>query len=185
MARSRQAKKKSLLQILTLVVAAVIVVVAVVVAQNWWKNRPGPEPKDVSISASSGDNSVDISPYQVCAAGTPCEEGEIPSLEVPADGDLTLEIPRSIYDHDWSIVTIYDDPAANDQSNYGANEKTSVTLHGSVDPLTEGGERPRLVVVEVSAMMIGHDEHGEEAPYHVVWSLNARGAGAEGQQKSN
>lgn len=182
MARSRQAKRKSLLQILTLVVAAAIVVVAVIVAQNWWKNRPGPEPQDVSITASSGDHSIEFSPYQVCTAGTPCTEGSIGTLEVPADGELTLDIPRAIYDHDWSIVTIYDDPAANDQSNYGANEKTSVTLNGSVDPLSEGGERPRLVVVEISSMMIGHDDNGEETPYHVVWSLNARGEGAEGQR---
>ncbi|MBZ8176336.1 DUF2771 family protein [Corynebacterium poyangense] len=181
MARSRQAKKKSLIQVLALVVAAVIVIVAVIVAQNWWNNRPDPEPRDVSINATVGDRSIEISPYQICEAGVPCPEGDIPSLEVGPDEELTLEIPRAIYNHDWSVVTIYDNPAANDQSNHGPYDTTSLALQGSKDPLEKGGERPRLVVVEITSMMIGHNDQGEETVYQTVWSLNARGADALGK----
>jgi len=39
-------------------------------------------------------------------------------------------------------------------------------------PRTAGGPpRPRLVVVEISTAMVGHNDAGEETPYSVVWSV--------------
>lgn len=70
------------------------------------------------------------------------------------------------------MLTIYDDPAANDEFYHTSYDATEATVPGSVDPTEEGAERPRLVVVEVSAVMIGEDENGEESPYTVTWSLS-------------
>jgi len=47
-----------------------------------------------------------------------------------------------------------------------------VEIPGSVDPVNEGDPRPRLMVVEISSAMIGHDADGEETPYATVWSLS-------------
>lgn len=172
MATRREAKKKSLLQILALIIAVVIVVVAAVLFQNWWNDRPGPEPGEVAITASAGGESVEVAPYLVCEPGLECPEGEVPNLPVGEDETLRLEIPEPIHNHDWQLLMIYDDPAANDQQLHGPYDTTEVEIPGSVDPVGESEERPRLVVVEVSSVMIGRDDEDEETPYATVWSLN-------------
>ena len=172
MSTAKKARQKSLLQFLTLLVAVVIIVVAAVLAQNWWNNRPGPQPHDVTVTASSGTDSIDVSPYIVCEPGLECPEGEVPNLPVGEDGTLTLEIPEEIHDHDWQLLMIYDDPAANDQQLHGAYDATEVEIPGSVDPVAEGEARPRLMVVEISSAMIGLDANDEETPYATVWSLS-------------
>lgn len=172
MATRRQAKKKSLLQILALIIAVVIIVVATVLVQNWWNNRPGPEPGEVSVTASVGDESIEVSPYLVCEPGVECPEGEVPNLPVGPDETLKLELPEPIHNHDWQLLMIYDDPGANDQQLHGAYDATEVEIPGSVDPVGESTERPRLVVVEVSSVMVGHDEEGVETPYTTIWSLS-------------
>lgn len=176
MVSRKEAKKKSLLRILALIIAVVIVVVASVLMQNWWNNRPGPQPSEVSITASVGEEEMEIFPYLACVPGTECPEGDIPALEVGPDESLHLEIPEPIHQLEWALLRIYDDPAANDQVLHGSYDATTAEIPGSVDPLTEdSAERPQLVLVEVSAVMVGLDENGEEAPFSVVWSISAQG----------
>ncbi|MGP6174953.1 DUF2771 domain-containing protein [Corynebacterium sp. A21] len=176
MVSPKKAKKKSLLRVLALIIAVVIVVVASILAQTWWNNRPGPAPTEVSLTARVGENTTEFLPYLACEPGTECPEGEIPALNVGADETLVLEIPEVVHRGEWSLLTIYDDPAANDQILHGSNDATTVEVPGSVDPVTEEStERPRLVVVEVSAVLIGEDANGEETPFSVVWSLNTAG----------
>jgi len=174
MATRRQAKKKTLLQVLALIIAVAIVVVAAVLVQNWWKNRPDPEPQEVAITASVGDESIEVFPYLVCEPGVECPEGDVPNLPVSADETLKIEIPESIYNHDWQMLMIYDDPAANDQQLYGPFDAESVEIPGSADPIGEATERPRLLIVEISAAMVGHDDDGVETPYATIWSLSAQ-----------
>lgn len=168
---SRKTKRKNLIQISALLVAVVLVVVISVVFQNWWNNRPEPEPSSVSITATSPSGEVEVFPFSICEPGVECEENEIPTLNVEADEELRLSIPKSIHDHDWYLLTIYDDPAANDEFYHTSYEATEATIPGSVDPLEEGGERPRLIVVEVASVMIGQDDEGVETPYTTTWSL--------------
>lgn len=172
MATRKQARQKSLLQILALLIAVVILLVGGVLLQNWWNNRPGPQPHEVSITATVGDASLEISPYLVCEPGVDCPEGEVPNLAVGPDDTLVLDIPEAIYDHDWQVLMIYDDPAANDQQLHAANDAQQVEIPGSTDPIGENTERPRLMVVEVSSVMLGHNDTGEETPYTTVWSLS-------------
>ena len=47
MATRKEARKKSLLQILALIVVVAVIVAAVVIFQNWWNQRPGPDPRDI------------------------------------------------------------------------------------------------------------------------------------------
>lgn len=169
---SRKTKRKNLIQILSLIVAVLLVVILSVVFQQWWNNRPEPLPQEISISASSPAGEVEVFPFSMCEPGVECAENEVPTLEVGADEELHLTIPEAIHDHDWYLLTIYDDPAANDEFYHTSYDATEATVPGSVDPTEEGAERPRLVVVEVSAVMIGQDENGEESPYTVTWSLS-------------
>lgn len=173
MATVKQARKKSLLQFLALIIAVAVIVVAVVLFQKWRNDRPGPEPQDVTITATVGSDTLDVAPYSVCEPGTDCKEGEVPNLTVGPDDTLKLEIPEAIYNHEWSVLSIYDDPAANDSTAHGANETTSLEIPGSVPPIEAStGERPQLKVVEISTLMIGHDANGEETPMQTVWSLS-------------
>lgn len=173
MATRKEARKKSLLQLLALIIAVAVIVVSVVLFQNWWNSRPGPEPKDVKIKASVGDQSLEVAPYMVCEIGTDCPEGEPPNLTVGENDTLHLEIPEEVSANEWRILSIYDDPAANDETIHGANETSTVDVPGSVDPIAASkGKRPRLMVVEISALMLGTDAKGEEAPFSTVWSLS-------------
>ncbi|HCT9181568.1 DUF2771 domain-containing protein [Corynebacterium aurimucosum] len=173
MATVKQARKKSLLQFLALIIAVAVIVVAVVLFQKWRNDRPGPEPQDVTITATVGSDTLDVAPYSVCEPGTDCKEGEVPNLTVGPDDTLKLEIPEAISNHEWSVLSIYDDPAANDSTSHGANETTSLDIPGSVPPIEAStGERPKLMVVEISTLMIGHDANGEETPMQTVWSLS-------------
>ncbi|MFV8381744.1 DUF2771 domain-containing protein [Corynebacterium hindlerae] len=157
-------RKRNLTQFLILIVAVVVVVAGSIAFQKWWNNRPGPEPATVTIKA----NGQDISPYMVCEPGLECPEGEVPSVAVGPDDTLKIEVPKEIYDHDWSVLKIYDDPAFNDQSFFKGHEAKDVEIKGSAD----AEPRPRLVVVEVSTVLIGHDAKGVETPYTVVWSVH-------------
>ena len=44
MATRKEARKKSLLQILALIVVVAVIVASVVIFQSWRNSRPGPEP---------------------------------------------------------------------------------------------------------------------------------------------
>lgn len=172
MATPKKARQRSLLQFLALLIAVVIIIVAAVLAQNWWNNRPGPDPRDITVTARVGDTSIDVPPYLVCEPGLECPEGEVPNLPVGPDDTLVLEIPEPIHDHDWQLLMIYDDPAVNDQQLHGPYDTEQVEIPGSTDPLNEGDPRPRLMVVEISSAQIGLDADGEETPYATVWSLS-------------
>ncbi|MDK6260291.1 MULTISPECIES: DUF2771 domain-containing protein [Corynebacterium] len=175
MAPRKEAKRRSLLQFLALIIAVVIVLVGVYLGQRWWSSRPGPEPQDVTVTATVGDTETEVSPYAVCELDQEdCPEGEIARVPVPADGEVRLKIPNAIHDHNWQLLQIYDDPAANEERSFGAYDEDSVTVQGSVDPVEEGenAPRPKLTVLEIHSVMIGTDDAGEETPKATVWSLD-------------
>lgn len=166
----KEAKRKNLLQVLALIVVAAVVIAVVVIVQSWLSARPDPQPHESTIEASVGDDSREVLPYLIAEPGTEGEAGDIATFEVGPDDTVEITVPSHVYDHDWSVVSIYDDPAVNDQTLYGPNERDQVSIPGSVDPVEEGDERPRLMVVEVQSVLIG-TEGEEETPYSVVWSI--------------
>lgn len=171
MATRKEAKKKSLLQLLAVIIAVVVIVVAVVLFQNWRSNKPGAQPQDIKVTASVGDESMEVAPYMVCEPGADCPEGEVPNLVVGENDTLKIEVPDDIASNQWQLLTIYDDPAANDEQLHGAGETTVVEVPGSVEGASEG-KKAHLAVVEISAVLLGTDEGGEETPYTAVWSLS-------------
>lgn len=170
-------RKKSLLQFVVLIVAVVLVVLASVAFQRWWNNRPDPDPQEVTITATVGGKSTAVEPYLVCEIGETCPESpDVVTVKTEADSGadhITLKLPKNVFDHDWSLVSIYDDPARNQQRNFAAYESTSVDV-----PLTvaaeEGGDSASLVVVEISSALIGQNGDGEETPYAVTWSVHVK-----------
>ncbi|MGV3072132.1 DUF2771 domain-containing protein [Corynebacterium phoceense] len=171
MATRKEAKKKSLLQLLAVIIAVVVIVVAVVLFQNWRSTQPGAQPQDIKVTASVGDESMEVAPYMVCEPGADCPEGEVPNLVVGENDTLKIEVPDDIASNQWQLLTIYDDPAANDEQLHGAGETTVVEVPGSVEGASEG-KKAHLAVVEISAVLLGTNEGGEETPYTAVWSLS-------------
>lgn len=171
MATRKEAKRKSLLQVLALVVIAAVVVAVVVLAQSWLRNQPDPAPAETALEVTVGDKTTEIYPYMVAEPGVQPEEGEVPTVEADENSTLTINLPEHVYDHDWTAVLIYDDPAANDQIVHGPHDAQSIDVPVTVDPVAEGDERPRLMVVEIQSVMIGPGEDGEESPFTTVWSV--------------
>ena len=173
----RNKKGRNLRQFVTLIVAVVIVVVVSVLFQHWWNNRPGPAPREITIEASAGGETVTVPPYSACEIDVECPEGEVTDLAVGADETLTITLPPEVRDHDFSLLMIYDNPAANDQRLYPGNSTKEVEVPGSVELKGDGEDGPtdaRLLVVEVRSPQIGIDEDGTESPVRVVWSINAQ-----------
>lgn len=176
MATRKEARKKSLLQMLALVVVAAVVIAVVVLAQSWLRNRPDPAPEDTAVTAEAGGREYSIYPYLIAEPGVEPVERDVQTVEVGEEETLTVTVPDHVSDHDWSAVLIYDDPAANDEVLHGPSDSDTVTAPGSVEPLEEGGPRPRLVVVEIQSVLIGQSENGEETPFSTVWSVATQNA---------
>lgn len=176
MATRKEARKKSLLQMLALVVVAAVVIAVVVLAQSWLRNKPDPEPQDTTLTAEVGDREYEIHPYLVAQPGAEPAESDVQNVEVGEDESLTITVPDHVFDHDWSAVLIYDDVAANDEVLHGPSESHTVEIPGSVDPVEDGAARPKLVVVEIQSVLIGHDDAGEETPFTTVWSVATQNA---------
>ena len=172
MATRKEARQRAVLQVSALAVVTTIIVAVIVLGVTWFNNRPAPHPSEVAITVSNGEESIEVFPYQICELGTECGEGgEIPVIDAAPGDTLTIELDESIYDHDWSLLSIYDNPGANDQQMHGPHDASSAEVPVSVAPVAGSDEEPQLVVVEVNSAMLGTDEEGNETVYATVWSV--------------
>ncbi|MBI8999897.1 DUF2771 domain-containing protein [Corynebacterium sp. CCM 9185] len=173
----RRNKGRNLRQFVTLIIAVIIVVVVSVLFQRWWNDRPGPPPQEITLEASAGDRTVTVTPYSACEIDAECPEGEVTDLPVGADDTLTIMLPPEVYDRDFSLLMIYDNPAANDQRLYPGNSTKKVEVPGSLALKADDGGKSteaRLLVVELRSPQIGIAADGTESPVRVVWSINAQ-----------
>ncbi|MDO4927449.1 MAG: DUF2771 domain-containing protein [Corynebacterium sp.] len=141
MATSQQ-KRKNRKQILILLLAVILVVAVSLGFQYWWNNRPETPPSELAITVETSDGqTMDLYPYLICEAGEECDApDEVTTIKVPDDASVTLTIPSEIYDHDWTLLQIYDDPALNDEFYYAANERTEVKLDVTISAQEKGAD---------------------------------------------
>ena len=171
MATPKEKRRRAALQVLALVVLVAVAIAAGYGVRQWLNSRPEPDPGSVALTISWGDEEREVLPYLACAPGSECPEGEPERVSLSATDELTISLPRSVADHEWKLLTLYDDPRANDERVFPGNHDDEITLPGSVDPEEHGVPRPRLAVVEISSVMIGTDDDGEETPYSTIWSI--------------
>ncbi len=169
---SRKTRRRNLIQIAALIAAVAVVVAGSIAFQTWWNKRPEKEPRDIAIEFSSPTASQEVFPFSICEPGVECPENSVPVITMSADQELTVKVPPQVSDHDWSLLKIYDDPAANDQSFYAAHDANEIKVSGSASLKKDAQSLAKLVVVEVSSVLIGHDDKGDETPYTVTWSVH-------------
>lgn len=156
-------RRSKVAQFAILLVVVVALVTASIFFQQWWNNRPATDPSEITVTATVGGTEFQGTPYSMCEPGVECAEHQV--IEVTGTGDLTLTLPEEVFDHDWALLKVYDDPALNTQDYFAPYEKKTITF-----PTTQDGAK--LVVVEVATAMIGHDAQGEETPMTVTWSFH-------------
>ena len=167
-----------------LVVAVIVVAAAAVGVQRFMNNRDVADPAEVVLTVTAGDSSLEITPYTVCALDAPCEApDETPvTMDFSAageDGAVRVSLPKQVYDHSFTLLSIYDDVAANSEQTFTSHEATAVDVPLTKDPTDnpEGaGARPRLQLIEVTSLQIATAADGEENPVSVTWSVADTGA---------
>lgn len=175
----RKAEQRKQLITMVSILVLVAAVVGAVLAFNWWRNdRAGTPPQDQRIIAVVGDDNaeeVEIPPYSACEIDdADCSPSEPFELDFKGQDTATLKIPQDVYDHDWAMLSIYDDPGANDETYHKANETTEVEISVASDKKTKGGKHPKLTVVEIHSLLIGKDADGEETPVSAIWSITPK-----------
>lgn len=152
------------MQVAAIILAALLLVAAVYGVMEWQKNRPSTPVRDVQIEVASAGVTLDVEPYTVCELDEECAGGQPPTMTLdPAT--VTVTVPREIADGSWRLLTIYDDPAANNEIVFTSGEAATQ----DVEAVTDSGAK--LVVAEVSALAIDKGDDGEEIPVIATWSI--------------
>ncbi|WP_312778337.1 DUF2771 domain-containing protein [Corynebacterium variabile] len=170
--RRKAAQRKQLLMFLGVIVLVAAAAGAVLGIQKYMDSRDGTKPADLRVTAVSADGGeTELAPWSIWADGDERTNDEDPStLDIPADGEITLKLPSDVYDHDWTLLQVYDDEGANSSSSYAANEAKEVTIEGSSSLTDDDGNHPRLIGVEIQSVLID-DSGDEEEPVVAVWSI--------------
>ncbi|HIW95396.1 MAG TPA: DUF2771 domain-containing protein [Candidatus Corynebacterium gallistercoris] len=155
------------------IAAVVAIVIAGVIGYTRWKDgQVETLPADQVIVAVVDGQETEIRPYSACQLDDPeCQPSEPTVLKVGDADEIELRVPEDVYDHDWSVLRIYDDPGANADDYYKSYEVESVTIPVTSEKKAEDGSSPTLAVVEVHSMLVGLDDEGEQAPIATVWSI--------------
>ena len=171
--RRKAEQRKQLITMLS-ILALVVVIVGAVLGVNWWQNnREGTLPEDQRVVAVVGDEEVEIPPYSTCEIDDPdCKPGKPFELDFKGQDEVTLRIPEDVYDHDWAMLSIFDDPGANDEQYHKANETTETTVRLKSEKKKSDGSNPELTVVEIHSLLVGRDADGEETPVATVWAIS-------------
>lgn len=170
--RRKKEQRKQLLALLAIVVLVLVVVGGVLLYNQWSDKRVKTLPSEQRIVAVVGGKETEIPPYSACEVGDQDCKGDKPfELEIGDAEEFTLKLPQDVFDHDWAMVQIFDDPGANVEQYFKANESEEVTVSVESDKETEDGSVPRLTVLEIQSLLIGLDASGEQTPVNTVWSI--------------
>lgn len=155
-----------------IVVAVIAIVAGLYFFLNWQDNRPATPPAELEVAATAdgSDNEQEVSatPFSVCEFGAECPEGEVTRINAEGAENIRLTVPDDVAQQQWTVLSIYDDPAANSERTFTPGEATEVDI-----PVTtqHDGNDTNLVVMEVSALLIGADDKGEETPVMATWAF--------------
>lgn len=155
--------------------AAIGVLIVAIVAglyfyMDWQRSRPGTAPEELQVTATAGEQESKTTPFSVCEFGAECPEGTVARIDVGGSETIRVSVPKEVAEQQWTLLSIYDDPAANTDRTFAPGEASEAEV-----PVTtgDGSDHARIVVVEVSCLMVGHDADGAETPVVATWSFSA------------
>ena len=164
--RIQKRNKRIITTAIAFVIALAVIVGLAIAAGRFLSARAYVDPATLELNVTVAENTTTVSPYTVCEVGTQCADGEVHilSLNDSPTGTVTIAVPEDVYDHEWTLLAIYDDPAQNEEQTFTAHEKTSVDL-----PSEKAGAK--LMIVEANSVQVSQDDAGEETPVIVTWSV--------------
>lgn len=173
--KRRRQQRSHILMALSIIVLVLVSVALFFGYQEFQKSRSEIAPDQVALEVSSGGNKTEVKPYSACRYDEKdCAQGAPAEIKIAEGENLNIHIPKAVYDHPWALIRIYDDPAANTEEYYKANEKKELSLPVTTSVSSDSSSKEaRLVVVEISSALIGTYE-GAEEPYQVTWSITPR-----------
>lgn len=170
--KRRRAQRKQLLTVLAIAAVAAVIIGAVFAYTKWQDNRVATLPQDQRITAVVNGEETELAPYRACELDDKdCQNGEPVTLDTAGASEITLKLPKDVYDHDWAMLKIFDDPGANEEKYYKADEAKEVTIPLESEQTTAENAKPKLAVLEIHSMLVGLDSNGDQTPYNVVWSI--------------
>ncbi|WJY67573.1 DUF2771 family protein [Corynebacterium auris] len=151
-------------QLLVLVVGVALVVGGFALFLEWQRSRPITPPGELRVEVANGDSVLLVEPYTICELDEQCDGGEPPRFELDESSPVTFTLPEEIASSSWKLLTIYDDPGANEEQLFQSGQAENATA----DPVKDGA---RLVVAEVSFLTVDAAAGGEETPVLATWSV--------------
>ncbi len=164
--------QRSIAMLAIIAVVIVGIVAALYFYMEWRNNRPGTPPQKIEVTATAGGNTATTTPFRVCEFGTDCPEGPVATIDVDGADTVRISVPKDVSVLQWSLLSIYDDPAANSERTFTPGEAEEV----DVPVRSESSSDATLVVMEVSCLMVGQDGEGNETPVMATWAFSTEAA---------
>lgn len=168
MVDSKAGKSNTALTVALIAAAVIAIAAGLCFFLKWQENRPATPPDQLEVTAAAGGADVASRPFSVCEFGAECPEGEVARIDAAGADAVRITVPKEVAQQQWSVLSIYDDPAANTERTFTPGEASEVDIPLTTD--NEGAET-RLVVMEVSALLVGKDSNDEETPVVTTWAF--------------
>ena len=172
MVDSKAGTSKTALTVVAIAVAVIAIAGGLYFFLNWQENRPATPPAEIEVAAiadgADGEEEISTTPFSVCEFGTECPEGDIARINAGGAENIRITVPDEVAQQQWSVLSIYDDPAANSERTFTPGEATEVDIPVTTD---SDGNDTHLVVMEVSTLLVGTDGKGEETPVVTTWAF--------------
>ncbi|SIS54458.1 Protein of unknown function [Corynebacterium appendicis CIP 107643] len=172
MVESKAGTSKTALTVAAIAIAVIAIAGGLYFFLNWQENRPATPPAEIEVAAHADgadkEDEVSATPFSVCEFGAECPEGDIARVNADGAANIRITVPDEVAQQQWSVLSIYDDPAANSERTFTPGEATEVDIPVTAD---NDGNDTHLVVMEVSTLLVGADDKGEETPVVTTWAF--------------
>lgn len=174
-ARRKQEQRKQLMAFAAIVIVVALVGAAVVFYNKWKDGQVETLPQDQRIVAVVDGQEQEIAPYATCELDDKdCKPGKPVPLELKGAKEFTLKVPNDVSNHDWSMLKIYNDPGANQDNYFRADESQEVQIKLDAERKSTDGSTPRLKLVEIRSMLVGLDAEKNQTPVNTIWSIEVK-----------
>lgn len=174
-ARRKQEQRKQLMAFAAIVLVVLIVAAAIVFYNRWKADKVETLPQDQRIVMQVNGQEKEIAPYATCEIDDKdCKPGQPVPVELGGAKEFTLKIPQDVSNHDWSMLKIYNDPGANQENYFRADESKEVKLKLDAERKSADGSTPSLKLVEIRSMLVGLDSEKKQTPVNTIWSIEVK-----------